>query len=123
MSHTLLTQCVEEYNKTEPIDIYNQMRELINVRKEKWNDFLIEDLELSICSYKWDDFQLKYASNGNFLYLVKHVNNVDDLDEITVNDAVPNTHFTVWARIKGGAGFYERLHCGTQCQSQFISHD
>jgi hypothetical protein len=27
--------------------------------------------------------------------------------EIEVEDAVPNTHFTVWMRIKGGAGFNE----------------
>ena len=92
MSHTMLTQCVEEFQKTEPIDLYYKFRELIILQKEKWNDFLIEDLEISICSYGWQDFQLEYASNGNFMYLIKHINNVEASDELTI---IPNDRYVL----------------------------
>ena len=86
ISHTLLTQCVEEYRNNEVLAIYQEFKSLIYKRKEMWNDQLIEDIEVSICSYNWNTGRLGYASNGNYFYLVKHVNNVEAEDGIDLTN-------------------------------------
>jgi len=86
IAHTFLNQCVEENQMIQPLDIFNEFTKMISKRKSKWNDFMIDNIELSICSYHWPDLSLSYASNGNAIYLLKHVNNVDTKDEIEIQD-------------------------------------
>jgi serine phosphatase RsbU (regulator of sigma subunit) len=76
MAHTMLTQCVEEYRLREVDDIIVRMKMLIRERKEKWNDSLADNMEISLCSYEWNSNKLSYSSNGNALYLIKHIDNV-----------------------------------------------
>ena len=86
MAHTLLSQCVEEYGLRSPLDIMEKLKSLIYERKEKWQDHLAENLEFTLCAYDWKTFELSYATNGNVLYLIKHVNNIEEKDEMKIID-------------------------------------
>lgn len=84
MAHTMLTQCAEEYELREVDDIIVRMKMLISERKEKWNDDLADHMEITLCSYEWKTSRLTYSSNGNALYLIKHVNNVLPNDDVVI---------------------------------------
>lgn len=80
MVHTLLSQCVEEYNCITPSSITLKLKELIIERKEKWKDQFAEDLEVTLCCHIWKTGEFSYSSNGNVIYLMKHINNLDSSD-------------------------------------------
>lgn len=84
MVHTLLSQCVEEYNCKTPSAITSKLKELIIERKEKWKDQFAENLEVTLCCHIWATGEFSYASNGNVIYLIKHVNNLESKDDFTV---------------------------------------
>lgn len=82
ISQSILMQCVEEYKKIEARDIFEKFRELIFKRKEAFNDSISEEIELGICCYEWETARLTYTGNGNYLYLINHVSNLNKSDEI-----------------------------------------
>lgn len=85
LTQTLLNQCIEDLGVHHPNEIIMQLRKLIADRKNKWGDDYSEFLEITVCSYNWATRAFTYASNGNSLYLIKHISNLEEGERFLLN--------------------------------------
>lgn len=76
MAHTMLSQCVEDYHLSDPTLILEKMKALILERKTNGSEAYPDKMEITLCSYDWKNAILDYASTGNAIYLLKHVDQV-----------------------------------------------
>ncbi len=80
MAYSMLSQCVDEYKLYNASDIIEKLKDLVQERLQKWNDQMADQIEISLCSYDKETGKMEYISNGNTLYLVKHVDNIEEGD-------------------------------------------